>query len=210
LIVASMAFAIFQPIKVLPRLRPAPGYALTDQRGERFTSEDARGAITLYGFMPLDCGAECDQVTGTMARVRDAIAERIDLGDVEFRLVTVVLDPDATPEQLAVAAAGVGAGGDADDGSPDDSWVWLSGSESQIQNVVGLGFRRSPDPATWSPSYAIVDGWGTIRGEYRYATRMDNAEKLERHLDVLGGELRNRSGFATFAYDAAHAFQCYP
>jgi protein SCO1 len=201
-----MAFAIFQPIKVLPRLRPAPGYALIDQHGERFTSEDARGVITLYGFMPLDCGAECDQVTGTMARVRDSIAERIDLGDVRFRLVTVVLDPDATAEQLAAAAARVGATND----PADDGWVWLSGSESQIQNVVGLGFRRSPDPATWSPSYAIVDGWGTIRGEYRYATRMDNAEKLERHLDVLGGELRNRTGFATFAYEAAHAFQCYP
>ncbi len=201
-----MAFAIVQPIKVLPRLRPAPGYALIDQHGERFTSEDARGVITLYGFMPLDCGAECDQVTDTMVRVRDSIAERIDLGDVEFRLVTVVLDPDVTPDELTDAAARAGASSD----PADDGWVWLSGSASQIENVVGLGFRRSPDPATWSPSYAIVDGWGTIRGEYRYATRMDNAEKLERHLDVLGGELRNRSGFATFAYDAAHAFQCYP
>lgn len=206
LAVGAMAFAILQPIKVLPRLRPAPGYALVDEHGDRFTSEDARGVITLYSFVPLDCGADCGQVTSTMTEVRDRVGTEIDLGDVEFRLVTVVLDPDASPADLAVAATRAGDTEPAD----EHGWVWLGGSASQIENVVGLGFRRSADPRDWSPSYAIVDGWGTIRGEYRYSTRLDDADKLVRHLDVLGGELRHRSGIATFAYDAAHAFQCYP
>jgi protein SCO1/2 len=201
LVGAAMAFAIVQPIKVLPRLRPAPGYALTDQHGERFTSEDARGVITLYTFVPLDCGASCDDVTATMTAVRDRVADDVDLGGVSFRLVTVVLDPDVPTPALAATAGRAGAG---------DDWVWLTGSTEQISNVVGLGFRRAADPADFSPSYAIVDGWGTIRGEYRYSTRLDDADKLVRHIDVLGGELRNRSGFANIAYDAAHAFQCYP
>jgi protein SCO1/2 len=205
-VVAAIAFAVVQPIKVLPRLRPAPGYALTNEHGARFTSEDARGAITLYGFMPLDCGDRCDDVTATMAAVRDRIERDVDLGRAELHLVTVVLDPDVPADRLAAAAVAAG-----DVAAPDDDgWTWLTGSASQIENVVGLGFRRTADPELWSPSYAIVDGWGTIRGEYRYATRMDTVDKLVRHLDVLGGELRNRSGFATFAYDAAHAFQCYP
>jgi protein SCO1/2 len=206
LIIGSMAFAIFQPIKVLPRLRPAPGYSLVDEHGDRFTSEDARGMITLYSFMPLDCGDDCDDVARTMSTVRDAVGTQVDLGDVEFRLVTVVLDPDATPTELAAAAARAGD----DEPTGEHGWVWLSGSADQIENVVGLGFRRASDPERWTPSYAVVDGWGTIRGEYRYSTRLDDADKLIRHLDVLGGELRHRSGIATFAYDAAHAFQCYP
>jgi protein SCO1/2 len=208
LVAAAMAFAIVQPIKVLPRLRPAPGYALTDQHGERFSSEDARGVITLYTFVPLDCGATCDQVATTMATVRDRVAAEVDLGGVDFRLATVVLDPDVPTATLAAEATRAGGGASAATASVD--WVWLTGSTSQIANVVGLGFRRSADPDDFSPSYAIVDGWGTIRGEYRYATRLDDADKLVRHIDVLGGELRNPSGFANIAYDAAHAFQCYP
>ena len=79
--------------------------------------------------------------------------------------------------------------------------------------VVPPGYSR--DLVSWTsdsgpPSYAIVDGWGMIRGEYRYQTLADDADKLVRHIDVLGGELRNSGGIASFAYEAAHVFQCYP
>ena len=45
-----MAFTIFEPIQVLPRIRLAPGFAMTDQAGDRLTSEDLRGEIVLYSF----------------------------------------------------------------------------------------------------------------------------------------------------------------
>jgi protein SCO1/2 len=198
----AMAFAVFQPIQVLPRLRLAPGYAMVDQTGERVTSEDGRGYITLYTFVPLECDDRCDAVDDTMRAVRDDVTSSIDLGSAEFRLVTVVLDPDAPPTALADAAADAATG--------TDSWTWITGSAAQLENVVGLGFRRSADPADFTPSYAIVDGWGMIRGEYRYRTIADDADKLVRHIDVLGGELRNSGGIASLAYEAAHAFQCYP
>lgn len=207
LVIAAMAFAIVQPIKVLPRLRPAPGYALTDQDGTRFTSEDARGTITLYTFMPLGCGDACARAIATMREVRERAATEIDLGGVQLRLVTVVLDTDVPSDRLAAAATAAGEGGDS---AALPEWVWLTGTPAQIDNVVELGFRRSADPADFSPTYAIVDGWGTIRGEYRYSTLLDDADKLLRHLDVLGGELRHPGGISSFAYDAAHAFQCYP
>lgn len=197
----AMAFAIFQPVQVLPRLRPAPGFTLVDQDGEPVTSEDLRGAITLYTFVPLECGAECDEVATTMRQVR-AEAAGVDLEGVAFRLVTIVLDPDAEP--AAVTAAAQAAHGD------DEPWTWLTGSGERIENVVGLGFRRSADPTEFAPSYALVDGSGTVRGEYRYRTLAADADKILRHLDVLGGELRNAGGFGSFVYEAAHAFQCYP
>jgi protein SCO1/2 len=198
-IIAAMAFAVFQPVKVLPRLRLAPGYAMVDQSGERVTSEDGRGMVTLVTFVPLDCGAECDEIHDTLREVRERVERDVDLAGMEFRPLTIVLDPD--PDLAAVETARAAA---------DADWTWVTGSESQLQNIVGLGFRRSIDLDTFTSSYALVDGVGMIRGEYRYRTIADDADKLVRHVDILGSELRNDSGFASFVYDAAHAFQCYP
>lgn len=86
----------------------------------------------------------------------------------------------------------------------------MGGTRRQLDNVVGLGFRRSSDPDDFRPGYAIVDGAGLVRGEYRYQTLTGDADKLVRHIGVLGSELRNRSRFNSFVYEAAHAFQCYP
>lgn len=196
----SMAFAILQPVQVLPRLRLAPGYALVDHAGATVTSEDGRGVITLYTFEPAECGDRCEAVHTTMREVRDRVEREVDLGGASFRLVTVVLDPDVDPGTVARARDVAGA-----------DWTWLAGSADQIENVIGLGFRRSTTVDDgFAPSYAIVDGAGMIRGEYRYQTLTDDADKLVRHIDLLGSELRNDSGFASFVYEAAHAFQCYP
>ena len=208
IVASAMAFALFKPIKVLPRIRLAPGYALVDQDGERVTSEDGRGAITVYAFAPLDCGEACDEVDDTMREVRDRVAAEVDLGDTPLRLVTIALDDDPDPAELAGAAERSGA----DDIAVADpvDWHWLGGTELQVQNVVGLGFRRSTNVDEYQPSYAIVDGWGVIRGEYRYRTLNDDADKILSHIDILGSELRNGSGIASWAYGAAHVFQCYP
>lgn len=201
LALAAMAFAVFQPVQVLPRVRLAPGYALVDQTGSTVTSEDGRGTISLYTFVPLDCGPGCDDVTETMRQVRRRVDTEVDLGPADFRLVTIVLDADPDVPDLRAAADAAGAGED---------WVWLGASQRQLDNVVRLGFRRSADPVTFRPSYAIVDGAGLVRGEYRYRTLTGDADKLVRHIGVLGSELRNRSRFNSFVYEAAHAFQCYP
>lgn len=197
--VGSMAFAILQPIQVLPRVRLAPGYALVDQFGAGVTSEDGRGKVTLYTFVPAACGERCSTVFTTMTEVRDRVEREIDLAGAELRLVTIVLDPDTDPASVAAARDDAGA-----------DWTWLAGTERQVQNVVGLGFRRSTSVEDFTPSYAIVDGWGMIRGEYRYQTLAADSDKIVRHIDVLGSELRNDSGFVSFVYEAAHAFQCYP
>ena len=56
----------------------------------------------------------------------------------------------------------------------------------------------------------LVDGWGVVRGEYRYQTLASDVDKLLHHIDILGEELRNSHGAASVAYEAAHFFLCYP
>jgi protein SCO1/2 len=55
--VAVLAFTIFQPIRVLPRLALAPGYLLVDQDGVRLTSEGVRGKLVVYTIGYTGCGA---------------------------------------------------------------------------------------------------------------------------------------------------------
>ncbi|HRW39589.1 MAG: SCO family protein [Acidimicrobiales bacterium] len=203
---AVLAFAVLQPIKVLPRIRLAPGYALHDQHGDPLTSETARGSITLYSFAPLDCGERCDDVFATLREVRERARTEVDLGDVDLQLVTVALADDPTAEQLAAAAAASGADGEV--------WRWAGGDVDRIRTLVGAGFRRyvefAPDGTVeFDPGFVLVDGAGVVRAELRYQTESPDADRLVRRLGVLGDELRLAHGPAAAAYEAAHLFLCY-
>jgi protein SCO1/2 len=207
LVVAVLAFAIFEPIQVLPRIRLAPGYALTNQTGERVTSEDHRGSVTLYTFTYTDCPGDCFGIDDTMREVRDRVSAEIDLDGVEFKLVTISIDAERdTPERLAAAAAGV-------DANPGE-WEWLTGSQQMIRNVVGGGFKTwfeiDGDEITFDPAFVVVDGNGIVRGEYRYQTLASDPDRITRHIGVLAEEIRNAHGGAAIAYEAAHLFLCYP
>lgn len=207
---AAMAFAIFEPIQVLPRLRLAPGYALTADDGSIVTSEDARGVITLYTFSRTDCGAACSDIDRIMAEVRDRVAAEVDLGDVEFRLVTIALDPLAPDQEDAVGQLRAAAASGGADGA---SWRWVGGSETELRNIVGAGFRRpyeSTSSTEFDPGFILVDGLGVVRGDYRYETLGDTADKLTRHVGILSDELKYANGAAGVAYEAAHLFLCYP
>ncbi len=206
-VAAALAFTIVEPIKVLPRVRLAPGYALAGQDGATLTSEDGRGGVTLYTFAPTDCGPRCDGVFATMAEVRDRAAAETDLGDARLRLVTVALDPVDDPSVLAAAAERSGADG--------DRWRWVGGDGNDVGTTVGVGFRWYVGTAAdgsieFDPGFVLVDGGGVVRGEYRFQTPGDDADKLVRHIAILGDEIRNSGGATAVAYEAAHLFMCYP
>lgn len=206
-IAAAMAFAIFEPIQVLPRIRLAPGYALVADDGSSITSETARGSVTLYSFAPTDCTERCDDMFATMRSMQARVAEEIDLGDTEYRLITIALDDLADPEILAAAQTASGADG--------QTWRWIGGDENNIRLVVGTGFERfyeteADGSIAFDPAFVLVDGNGIIRGEYRYQTLADDADKFIRHIEILAEEIRYASGPASMAYEAAHLFLCYP
>lgn len=49
-----------------------------------------------------------------------------------------------------------------------------------------------------------MDGWGIIRGEYRYQTMTPDADRILRHIGVLAKEVDNSQGAASLAYEAVH------
>lgn len=201
-----MAFAIFEPIQVLPRIRIAPGFALVDQTGRTLTSEDGAGVVTLYSFAPTSCGSACDPIFETVAEVSRRVSSGIDMGDAEFRAVTISLD-SSDPGVLAAASAESGADGAV--------WRWAGAEPDMLRAIVGGGFGvyyedTGSGEVAFDQTYVIVDGTGLIRGEYTYATLASDADRLTRHIGLLADEIRNADGNTALLYEAAHVFLCYP
>jgi protein SCO1/2 len=206
IVVSVMAFAIFEPVQVLPRIRLAPGFSFVDQTNGRLTSDDGRGVVTLYAFVPSNCNEDCDVIHDTMREVGDRVAAEVDMGEAEFRMVTVALDT-ADPSTLAAAATATGADG--------EDWRWVGTEPNRLREVVGGGFKVYYDDSDRShvefdQKYVIVDGAGLVRGEYSYATLASDADRLTRHVSLLGEEIRNAEGNTALLYEAAHIFLCYP
>nr|MDJ0925973.1 SCO family protein [Acidimicrobiia bacterium] len=179
----------------------------TDQHAETLTSEDMRGDIVLYNFGYSGCDAACASMNETMAAIQSRLDE-VDVGDTDIRFVTISFDAARdTPETLNAYAAELGA--DA------ERWSFVTASAGHIDNVVKAGFRayyedRGDGSFAFDPVFVLVDGWGVIRGEYRYQTAASDTDKILHHIDILGEEIRNAHGAASLAYEAAHFFLCYP
>ncbi|MEW5938770.1 MAG: SCO family protein [Chloroflexota bacterium] len=207
IVAGAFAFKIFQPIQVLPRIRLAPAFALTDQNSQRVTNEDLRGKIVLYNFTYTNCPAPCYDMNATL---KDILTRREEaaLGDVPFVLVTISFDPARdTPSALHSYAEAIPA-------NPAD-WIFATATDaSLLKIIVGAGFETYYEPKddgsfAFDPAFILVDGWGIIRGEYRYSTEVSTADRILRHLSVLADEVNHSKGSARLAYEAAHLFLCY-
>ena len=204
-VLGIVAFATLRPVQVLPRIALAPGFALTDQDGARFTNEDLRGKIVLYNFTYTRCTGACPQTGETMRVLQTRLGE-IDAGDIPIVLVTISFDPaHDTSERLKAYAAQMGA--DA------ARWRIATGDATRLKYALGGGFNLyyAPNPDgtfTFDPLFVLVDGWGIIRAFYRTATPAP--ERLLRDLRLVIQETRNSTGVGRLAYEAAHLFLCYP
>lgn len=203
-VAAVMAFVIFRPIQVLPRIALAPGYSFTDQDGARVTSEDMRGSLTLYTFSYSRCQADCADPSRYFASIQDDVAQ-LDTGGIPVRFVTISFDPAVdTPAVLTEYARRL----EADPGQ----WRFITGDPDQLKNVIGNGFRvyynREADGTyTFDNSFALVDGWGILRATYRGAP---DPAIVQRDIGLILTEAANSTGVNRFAYEAAHLFLCYP
>ncbi len=204
LILAFVGYGALLRLNVLPRLAFAPGWVLTDQFAERFTSEDLRGTITLYTF---DYSANEDprrQTHDLMSDVQNRLAEQ-DLGDIPVRLVTVTIDPTRdTPDILRTVG---------EDRNADFSrWTFATGDSTSIRVAVnhGFGVYYEPGPdggVSYDPTFIIVDGMGIERARYRYG--LPSADNVVDDLLSVVREAQAATGSGRLAYEAAHLFSCY-
>ena len=209
LVVSVLAFSVFKPIKVLPRVSLAPGFAFTNQTGAHKTSDDYRGFLTIYNFTHTHCDTGCPQTSPWMQALRAKLDQSTTV--TPYALVTISVDPERdTPDALEAYAAQFGA-----DQSNSVTWDWLAGDVLRTKYVVGGGFGvfyddqpGTTDTVRLDPRYVLVDGAGIVRAEYR-AVEL-NVERVAQDIAILADEIQNSQGAARLAYEAAHLFRCYP
>jgi protein SCO1/2 len=202
-ILSVVAFAVFQPIKVLPRIGLAPGFSLTDQDGQRLTNEDLRGKVVLYNFSYAGCGAPCEKMDATMREVQDRLAQQA--GAAPVALVTISFDPERdTPAALRAYANRIGA--------DPARWRLAVGEKAQTKAIIGGGFEAYYEPDgkdgfKFDPALILVDGWGIVRAAHR--RQIPTADQILRQIQVIEEEIGKSKGVAKVAYEAAHLFACY-
>lgn len=200
-----IAFAVFQPIQVLPRISLAPGFALTDQDGNRLTNEDLRGSLVLYTFTYTNCDGGCPDTGRAMRQLQTELAA-LDTGGIPIELVTISFDPMRDgPAELAAYAERL----DAD----LSNWHFVTGDPAKLKNIIGGGFStfyeaRADGTFEYYPTFVLVDGWGILRAKYR--TDAPDPDIVKRDMNLVISELNNSEGVSSVAYEAAHLFLCYP
>ena len=208
LLLLTAAFVIYKPIKVLPRVRLAPGFILTNQDGETMNNEQFRGKLTLYNFTYTRCQPpECRQFDTIMKEVQDRLGE-IETYGTPVELVTITFDPQHdTPEVLKAYAEEIGA--------DTSTWHFLTSDDpQQIRRVVGTGFQvyykeKSPGKFEFIPTIILADGWGIVRGIYNDRIYVADSERILSHLNVVASEAAFSKGANKLGYSAAHLFLCY-
>lgn len=204
-LVGLLLFVTIQPIKVLPRMRLAPGIILTDSAGNPLTTFDTFGKVVLYNFTYTGCGEGCAE-TGTQSAALQERLQQMDLQGIPVRIVTISFDPERdTPDQLAAWLA-------EHDANPA-IWSAATGDPKTLKSIIGGGFdtwyEAQPDGSfRFDPAWVLVDGAGFLRS--RYAAVDLTPAVLERDLGLVIDEAVNSTGVNKLVYEAAHQFLCYP
>lgn len=153
----------------LPKMGPAPAFALTSQDGVTVRLADLRGKVVAVTFIYTLCTATCPVLTPMQVLVQDRLGREF---GSSIAFVSITLDPDHdTPELLRLYAQTYGAdlGG----------WAFLTGSPEDIRDLTaryGLFSRRDASGAVdHSLLTSIVDRRGFLRVQY-LGTRFDPEE----------------------------------
>lgn len=121
------------PDATLSDYGPAPAFALTDQTGRPFSSEQLNGKVAVVGFIYTHCPDICPMLTAQMRQLQNLLAHAGLLGDKAV-LVSITVDPERdTPEVLARYAEQFGA--------DPAAWHFLTGDLTTVRQAVVDGFH---------------------------------------------------------------------
>jgi protein SCO1/2 len=144
----------------LPKIGPAPGFALTSQDGAQVSLSDLHGKVVAVTFIFTRCSDSCPVLTPMMSLVQDRLGD--DFGrKVAFASITVDPEHD-TPEMLKLYAQMHGA--------DVAGWSFLTGSPPIILDLArryGVFAAKNPNgDVEHSFLTSIVDRRGVLRVQY--------------------------------------------
>jgi protein SCO1/2 len=144
----------------LPKIAPAPGFALTSQNGMPVALADFRGKVVAVTFIYTSCMDTCPVLTALMAYVQDKLGP--DFGK-RIAFVSITVDPERdTPEVLKQYAETFGA--------DLNGWAFLTGDSVAIQEVVlrygTFAAKNADGQVDHTFLTSIVDRSGTLRVQY--------------------------------------------
>lgn len=176
-----------KPLTAPEHFGDVPTFALTDQTGAAFGTDQLNGTLWVSNFIFTRCRTVCPVFSAKMAELR----ERAQGEFPELHLVSFSVDPDYdTPEVLATYAKQF-------DANPSQ-WHFLTGPIDQVRAVVTDGMKmymddastvETPEALMHGSHFVLVDADHTIRGFYN----VDDETTIERLLEdirFLNGEKR--------------------
>jgi protein SCO1/2 len=198
-------FTIARPVKVVPRIKPMPVIALSDQYGLPINSSDLLGRMVVINFTYTTCGAECGSQRVGLVALREALRAEGLLGS-QVTFLTVSIDPARdTPEALQTYAAQLGA--------DRETWRFATGNPDEVKALVGgeLGiYYARPDAdgvIKHEQNVLLVDSNGILRARYDGAAL--NQARVLRDIGMVSEEQAS-TGAMRQVYEASHIFLCYP
>jgi protein SCO1/2 len=144
----------------LPKIAPAPEFALTSQDGAPVTLADFRGRVVAVTFIFTMCTATCPVLTPMMSFVQDRLGS--DFG-AKIAFVSITVDPERdSPAVLKEYAQAFGAN--------LAGWSFLTGDPAAIRDVTrGYGvYASKAENGDVDHTFltSIVDARGILRVQY--------------------------------------------
>ena len=168
----------------LPKIGPAPEFALTNQDGKRLALKDLRGKAVAITFIFASCTDTCPLLTAKMAGIENRLGPAF--GPRAFFL-SITVDPERdTPAVLKRYAEAYRAN--------TAGWAFLTGSPAEIREVArryGIYYKRGPrGDVEHTFLTSIVDQSGILRVQYM-GIRF-NPDEMLRDIQQLLGEGKAR------------------
>ena len=162
----------------LPKIAPAPEFALTSQDGAPVTLADFRGKVVAVTFIFTMCTTTCPVLTPMMSFVQDQLGA--DFG-AKIAFVSITVDPERdTPDVLKEYAQAFGAN--------FAGWSFLTGAPSAIRDVTrryGVYASKSGNgDVDHTFLTSVVDRRGILRVQY-LGVRFDPEEFRHDLLSLL-------------------------
>src|SRR6516165_10816043 len=164
--------------QALPKIAPAPEFALTSQDGAPVKLADYRGKVVAVTFIFTLCADTCPVLTPMMSFVQDQLGA--DFGE-KIRFVSITVDPERdTPEVLKDYAQAFGAN--------LAGWAFLTGPPETIRDVTRRYGVFASKTANGDMDHtfltSVVDPRGVLRVQY-VGVRFDPDELRRDLLSLL-------------------------